>query len=61
MGTPIGYSTRALKNFGLSKTTRPRIYISQVVAPSIRVQQVKKQLESAGFKIGPGVDLKVKA
>jgi len=60
MGTPIGYSTRALKNFGLSKATRPRVYISQVVAPSMRVQQVKEQLEKAGFKIGPGVDLKPK-
>jgi hypothetical protein len=31
-----------------------------VVAPSMRVQQVKKLLESAGFKVGPGVDLKLK-
>jgi hypothetical protein len=31
-----------------------------VVAPSRRVQQAKELLEKAGFKIGPGVDLKVK-
>jgi hypothetical protein len=60
MGRAIGYSKRAVKNFGLNDAARPRVYTFQVVAPSKQVQQAMRQLEQAGFKIGPGVNLKSK-
>jgi hypothetical protein len=61
MGRPIGFAKRTAKSFLMSKEARGLVnYAHKPVAPSEQAAYAKAHLEQAGFKIGPGVDLKLK-
>lgn len=61
MGRPIGFAKRNAESFLMSKVARGLInYTHKPAAPSEQTAYAKAHLERAGFKIGPGVDLKKK-
>jgi hypothetical protein len=61
MGRPIGFAKRTASSFLVSKTARGLVnYTHKPMRPSKQMVFAASQLESAGFKIGPGVDLKLK-
>ena len=61
MGRPIGFAKRTAKSFPVSKDARGLVnYVHKPIAPSEQAAHAKAHLEQAGFKVGPGVDLKLK-